>query len=282
MLKNKNKKRIYVVLVVLAMANVLAWVVVWEMGQSEDLEVVFFDVGQGDSIFIETKDGFQVLIDGGPGLAVLEKLGQEMSFYDRTIDLMILTHPDHDHLYGLLEVLKRYEIKSILWTGVIKDNAEYREWIKLIEEEGAEMLIAQADQRIDLSDDIYMIIHYPFENLEGQEFKQVNDTSIVAELVFNEVSFLFTGDISEKIEKQLDIDSDVLKIAHHGSKSSTCFEFVESVSPEIAVISVGENTYGHPDPGVLQTLEEFGINTSTTKNHGDVRIISNGDSFIIK
>ena len=282
MLKDKNKKIIYVVLVVLVMVNVLAWVAVWEMGQSEDLEVVFFDVGQGDSIFIEAKNGFQVLIDGGPGLAVLEKLGAEMAFYDRTIDLVILTHPDRDHLFGLLEVLKRYKVKSILWTGVIKDTSDWREWERLIKDEGANIIIASADQRIDLADDIYIVIHHPFESLEGQEVEYVNDTSVVAELVFNEVSFLFAGDISEKIEKQLNIDSDVLKIAHHGSKYSSSSEFLQTVSPEIAVISVGENTYGHPDPGVLQTLEEFGINILTTKNHGDVRIISNGDSFIIK
>ncbi|MBU2545034.1 MBL fold metallo-hydrolase [Patescibacteria group bacterium] len=277
--KNKNKKRIYVVLVVLVMVNVLAWVAVWEVGQSEDLEVVFFDVGQGDSIFIEAKNGFQVLIDGGPGLAVLEKLGAEMPFYDRTIDLIILTHPDRDHLFGLLEVLKRYKVKSILWTGVIKDTSDWREWERLIKDEGANIIIAQADQRIDLADDIYMIIHYPFESLEGQEVEYANDTSVVAELVFNEVSFLFVGDISEKIEKQLNIDSDVLKIAHHGSKYSSSSDFLEKVSPELAVISVGENTYGHPDSGVLQTLEEFGINILTTQDWGDIRIVSDGTFF---
>ena len=105
----KNKKLIWIVLGILVCVNIVAWVVVKELSSS-DLEVVVFDVGQGDSIFIETSDGFQVLIDGGPGLTVLEKLGQEMAFYDRTIDLIILTHPDHDHLFGLLEVLKRYKI----------------------------------------------------------------------------------------------------------------------------------------------------------------------------
>lgn len=275
----KNKKIVYIVLVVLIMANILAWVAAWEMGQSENLEVVFFDVGQGDSIFVETKDGFQVLIDGGPDLTVLEKLAKEMPFYDRTIDLIILTHPDRDHLFGLLEVLKRYRVKSILWTGVIKDTAEWREWERLTKEEGARILVASAGQRIDLSDDVYIIIHHPFESLEGQEVEYANDTSIVAELVFNDVSFLFTGDISEKIEEQLDIDSDILKIAHHGSKYSSSSEFLERVSPIIAIISVGENTYGHPSPKVLQALEESGIQILTTQDWGDVKIVSDGNFF---
>ena len=277
----KNKKLVWVILGVLVEVNVLAWVVVRELS-SLNLEVVFFDVGQGDSIFIETSSGFQVLIDGGPDLTVLEKLGEEMSFYDRTIDLLILTHPDRDHLFGLLEVLKRYEIKNILWTGIVKDTAEWKEWKRLIGEEGANIIIAEAGQEIILSENIYLSILYPFESLEGQETKYTNDTSIVAELVFNNVSFLFTGDISKKIEKQLSIDSDVLKIAHHGSKTSSCLEFLEIVSPEFAVISVGENRWGHPNPETLANLEEFGIDILITKELGDVKIVSDGNNFSIK
>ena len=161
-----------------------------------------------------------------------------MAFYDRTIDLMILTHPEHDHLFGLLGVLKRYEIKNILWTGIVRDTAEYQEWIRLIKEEGANIIIAEVGQKIVLSENIYLFIIYPFENLENQEVKYTNDSSIVAELVFNDVSFLFTGDISKKIEKQLSVDSDVLKIAHHVSKTSTSLYFVEIVSLEFSFIMV--------------------------------------------
>jgi len=273
----KNKKLIWIVLGILVCVNIVAWVVVKELSSS-DLEVVVFDVGQGDSIFIETSDGFQVLIDGGPGLTVLEKLGQEMAFYDRTIDLIILTHPDHDHLFGLLEVLKRYKVKNILWTGIIRDTAEYQEWIRLLDEEGANILIAQAGQKITIQEDplIFLEVLHPFENLEGQETKYTNDTSVVAELIFNDVSFLFTGDISKKIEKQLvdeyiDLESDVLKVAHHGSKTSSCLEFIEAVSPNIAVISVGENNWSHPHPEVLSNLEKFGIQVLITKELGDIR-----------
>jgi len=285
----KNKKLIWVVSGVLVCLNIVAWVVVWDLSQPRFLEVVFFDIGQGDSIFIETPERFQVLIDGGPGLAVLEKLGQEMAFYDREIDLIILTHPEHDHYFGLLEVLKRYEVKNILWTGVLRDTAEYQEWVRLINEEGANIIIAETGQKIMLQENplIFLEILHPFENLEGQETKYTNDTSIVAELVFNDVSFLFTGDISKKIEKELvyeyiDLDTDVLKVAHHGSKTSSCLEFLEIVSPELAVISVGENNYGHPHPGVLANLEKFDIQVLITKELGDIKIVSDGNNIKIQ
>ena len=276
----QGKKLVWVGIGVLIGVSVLAWVIVWDLSERGDLEVVFFDVGQGDSIFIETKEGFQVLIDGGPGLAVLEKLGEEMPFYDRTIDLIILTHPDHDHLFGLLEVLKRYQVKNILWTGVIKDTAEWKEWNSLVQEEGAKLLIAEAGQKIVLQKKplIYLDILYPFESLEDQKVKNYNDTSIVLELVFKENEILLTGDISKKIEKQLvekydDLESDILKVAHHGSKTSTCSEFIEAVSPETAVITVGDNQWGHPHPEVLSTLEQFGIHILITKELEDIKFI---------
>jgi len=285
----KNRKLFWVVFSILICLNVIAWVVVWDLSQPRFLEVVFFDVGQGDAIFIETPERFQVLIDGGPGLAVLEKLGQEMPFYDRTIDLIILTHPEHDHLFGLLEVLKRYEVKNILWTGIIRDTAEWEEWKRLIEQEGADIIITEAGQRIVLQKEplIYLDILYPFENLENQETKYTNNTSIVANLVFEDVSFLFTGDIEKEVERKLveqnvDLDSDVLKVSHHGSKTSSCSEFLEIVSPELAVISVGENNYGHPHPDVLANLEKFDIQVLITKELEDIKIVSDGNNIKVQ
>ncbi len=283
----KNKKIVWIVLGVLFCLNLIAWVVVFDLSRPQDLKVVFFDVGQGDSIFIETPQGHQILIDGGPSSAILEKLAKEMPFYDRTIDLIILTHPEHDHYFGLFEVLKRYEVENILWTGVIRDTAEYQEWINLIEKEGANLLIAEAGQKIILQKDplIFMEILHPFENLAGQEIKNSNDTSIVTHLFFEDISFLFTGDIIKKVEAKLveqgvDLDSEVLKVAHHGSKTSSSLEFLEAVSPEIAVIQVGkDNSYGHPHPEVLANLEQFGIYILRTDIDGDIKIVSDGNNF---
>jgi len=269
----KNKKLFYFILAGLVFLAWVGWIVSKEVSNNK-LEVVFFDVGQGDSIFIETPNNFQVLIDGGPSSAVLEKLGKEMPFYDRTIDLIVLTHPDYDHVSGLLEVLKSYKVKNILWTGVVKNTAEYEEWVKLIEKEKANVMLAMASQEIILQKEplIYFKILYPFESLENQKIEDSNNTSIVAKLIFNDKSFLFMGDISCKIEKQLvEVDADILKIGHHGSNNSSCQEFIERVSPETAVISVGENKWGHPSSEVLQRLKQFGIDVLITKELGDIK-----------
>ncbi|MDP3991026.1 MAG: ComEC/Rec2 family competence protein [Candidatus Nealsonbacteria bacterium] len=283
-----EKKSVFIILGTLVGLNILAWSAVYELSKgAELLEVTFFDVGQGDAIFIETPQRHQILIDGGPDSAVLEKMGKEMPFWDRTIDLIVLTHPERDHMSGLLEVLKRYKVENILWTGVLRDTAEYKEWQRLIQKEGAKIYIAQAGQRIE-GGEISFDILYPFDSLEGQEFKDSNDTSIIAKLIFNETSFLFTGDATMKVEKRLinegeDIDSDVLKVGHHGSKTSSAGEFIQAVSPGTAVISVGgDNNYGHPYPETLAILEKYGIKILRTDLIGDIKIISDGINFIIQ
>jgi len=252
------------------------------------LEVNFFDVGQGDAIFVETPQKHQILIDGGPASAILEKLSKEMPFWDRSIDLIILTHPERDHLAGLLEVLKRYKVENILWTGIVRNTTEHQEWQELIEEErageNAQIKIAKAGQKIT-SPGLVMEILHPFESLEGKEFENSNDTSIVVKLIFGKNSFLFPGDASksvekELVEKELDIDSDILKIGHHGSKTSTAEEFIEKVSPEMAVISAAkDNQYGHPHQEVLETLAKYDIKVLRTDESGDIKIISNGKNY---
>lgn len=292
-LYRKNKKLALFAIGLLFLANLIAWSVVYNISRPGFLEITYFDIGQGDSIFIETPQGHQILIDGGPDSTVLEKLAKEMPFYDKTIDLIILTHPEYDHYYGLFEVLKRYEVENILWTGVVRDTSEWQEWMRLLEREGAQIEIAQAGQRIILQQDpfIFIDILHPFESLAGQEFERANKTSIVAHLFFKNVSFLFTGDITKKIEKQLvarensrlnlhkfvSLKTDVLKIAHHGSKTSSYREFIEKSLPELAVVQLGrDNRYGHPHPEVLARLEEFGIQVLRTDLNGDIKIISDG------
>jgi competence protein ComEC len=279
------------VLGLLIFLNILVWLAVYELNKPQLLEVNFFDVGQGDAIFIETPSRHQILIDGGPGPLILEKLAQSLPFWDRTIDLIVLTHPEHDHLAGLIEVLKRYKVENILWTGVLRDTAENKEWQRLIRDETAEIFIAEAGQKIILSKpDInnFVEILYPFENLEGQEFKNSNNTSIVAKLIFGENSFLFTGDAYKSVEKKLvdkeiNLTSDVFKVGHHGSKTSNSEEFIEKVSPEIAVISAGQdNPYHHPHQETLDTLEKYGIKILRTDKDGDIQILCDSQSLKLK
>jgi len=149
--------------------------------------------------------------------------------------MIILTHPEKDHLIGLLEVLKRYKVENILWTGVVRNIPEWREWVNLIEKEKANIKIAQAGQKISCKNCQWKIeIFYPFENLNGREIEDSNNTSIVSKLTLGDLSFLFTGDISKEVEESLilssfDLKSKILKVSHHGSKTSSSQKFLEKV-----------------------------------------------------
>lgn len=268
-----NKKCRYILLI-LAFLNLIAYAAVFDLSRPRFLEVVFFDVGQGDSIFIETQSDNQVLIDGGPSSSVLGKLIKEMPFYDRTIDLVILTHTDQDHLFGLLEVLKRYKVENIVWNGIKKENALTAEWEKLLTEENANVVIAKAGERIIIDEGIYIDIVHPLE-----DYSDLNDTSIISRLVFGDTSILMMADATEKTDIDLlkwDLKSDVLKVPHHGSDDSTSLNLLKEVSPKAAVISVGENNYGHPDSEVLERLRNSGIEVLRTDELGDIKMLSDG------
>ena len=282
-----NKKFVLFILGFLFLTNFFAWTIVFDLRSHKFLEVNFFDVGQGDAIFVETPTRHQILIDGGPSPKIIEKLAREIPFWDRSIDLIILTHPEKDHITGLLEVLKRYKVENVLWTGIVRDIPEYREWLNLIEKEKANVKIAKAGQKISCKNCQWKIeVFYPFESLEGKEFENSNDTSIVSKLIFGNSSFLFTGDIYKDVEESLtltpfDLNSNVLKVAHHGSKTSSSENFLERVLPEIAVISVGENKYDHPNKEVLEILEKYGIRVLRTDREGDIKIISDSKKYEI-
>lgn len=256
---------------ILILANAAVWP---EVLGADTFEVSFLDVGQGDAIFLQTPSGQQILIDGGPDNTVLERLATKMLPWDRTIDLVILTHPEKDHIAGLIDVLKRYKVKQVVWTGVVKDTGEYAKWISLLEEEGSEITIISAPQRIRFNA-AYMDVLSPVESLNGKRVSIMNNTSLVLRLVLDDYSFLFTGDISVKVERKLvnsgvNMKADVLKVAHHGSKTSSSAIFLEAVRPTVAVITVGENTYGHPHPLTLASFRQYGINVMRTDELGDI------------
>lgn len=267
---------------------ILVWLAVFSQTKSNLLEVDFFDVGQGDAAFIETPTGYQILIDGGPDGKVLEKLGEEMPFYDRSIDLIILTHPEADHLTGLIEVLKNYQVGQILENGFKRETAGYQEWQRLIKEKKIPLKIAQAGQKINLGQNTELKILWPVSSFVNSSLESSNDISVVAQLIYGQSEFLFTGDIERPVELNLvnnppadGLESDVLKTAHHGSKTSTLQPFLEKVNPEIAVISVGrQNSYGHPHQEVLERLRSRQV--FRTDLDGDVEIKTNGLSLSVK
>jgi len=209
-----------------------------------------------------------------------------MPFWDRNIDLIVLTHPEKDHLEGLLNVLEKYKVDNIVWTGVKRKNSEFKKWEELILKEKANVQIVKAHQKI-IAGKVILNIIFPLEDMKDKEIDKTNDTSIVSKLVFRNISFLFTGDISQKAEKEIinqnvNLSSDILKISHHGSKNSSSIEFIERVLPKIAVISVGKNNlYYHPHQEVLDILKKYDIKILRTDLNGDIKIISDGEKIKI-
>lgn len=256
--------------------------------QNDKLEVNFFDVGQGDAILIKTPEHQKILIDGGPDNAIINKLGKNLPFYDKEIDLMILTHPHADHVTGLVEVLKRYKVKKILSTGVLHTTSEYLAWLEEIEKQNIPMEIAKVGQVINFGGNLKIEILHPFEDLSGKQVENLNNTSIVSKLTFGGTSFLFAGDAENAVEEKLissnfDFKVDVLKVAHHGSKNATSQAFLDKVQPQTAVISVGEkNKFGHPSQTVLSRLEKMKIKVFRTDKDGDVKIQSDGNKIEIE
>jgi len=183
---NFDRQKIFLyVLGTLFLGAILVWSAVWQSGTASiagqfggrnELKVDFFDIGQGDAVFIEAPNHNRVLIDGGPGSQILNKLGRAMPFFDREIDVVILTHPDSDHLNGLIDVLKKYKVGGVVDPCLAEPQANYQEFLKLIEEKKINHLCAQAGQRIKLSDDAVLDILFPFESLEGVSLQNTNDS----------------------------------------------------------------------------------------------------------
>ncbi len=291
-------RRLYAVPVIFLLAlNVFVWREVFSLQSSQYLQVAFLDVAQGDAIFIKTPAMHQILIDGGPNANVLGKLQALMPFWDRSLDVVMLTHPDADHLTGLLYVLQKYKVKYVVWTGVARDGQMHQRWIELLQkaqERGTKIITAKMGRQIESGKAVITILN-PVEDLNGTFFKSTtNESGIVSRLDFGNNSFLFTADIGAKTEKLLiglaqksgkgvDLKTDVLKVGHHGSKYSSSEYFIQAVSPSVAAISVGaKNTYGHPTPEVLQRLKNFGIRVLRTDQQGDLVITSDGESINIK
>ena len=245
-----------------------------------NLMVAFLDVGQGDAIFIKAPNGRQMLIDGGPNVSVLRELGQVMPFYDRSLDVIIATHADQDHIGGLVEVLKRFKVDLLIRSNATSSSAVYQELENLIKEKNIKEEIIISPEILTFDSGMELDIIFPDKDTAGWD---TNDSSIVSKLIYGGKSFLLTGDLPQKMEKYLVgkygnfLKSDVLKVGHHGSKNSSSELFVGTVAPTYSVISAGlNNRYGHPARETLDTLNKFGGQILETLGQGMVSFDSDG------
>jgi competence protein ComEC len=267
-------------LVILLLIDIVAWSACLT-SRPGYLTVAFLAIGQGDSIFVESAAGTQLLIDGGPDRAVVRELGSRIPVYDRSIDLVLATHPDADHIGGLPDVLGTFDVGAIVENGGSSETATFRAWqASGAAEPGARIVRATRGTVIMLDEETRLTVLFPDRDVTTAES---NDGSIVARLDYGDISFLFTGDAPERIERYLTyleptlLDSDVLKVGHHGSKTSTSEGFVAAVTPTYAVISAGrDNRYGHPHKDVLDTLVKAGTEILRTDELGTVVFESDG------
>lgn len=235
------------------------------------LRIVFFNIGQGDAIFI-SEGSSQVLIDGGSsGKALLGKLGQYMPFWDRQIEVVIATHPDADHIGGLSAVVRKYQVENFLSNGAQSESNTFRDLEKSVKESSVTVSsVLGTGSDIVFPDGAALAVLSPAPGT-AKLLGETNEGSIVARLTFGNASFLFTGDLPHEETVLPDISATrVLKVAHHGSKYSTSAEWLKKVHPETAVISVGKNRYGHPAEAVLERLRQTGAEILRTDEQGDI------------
>jgi competence protein ComEC len=246
------------------------------------LHVVFFDVGQGDGIFIRTPGGAQVIIDGGPSPAAMaDAVGRRMPFWDRSIELVIMTHADEDHVGGLIPILERYHIERAIEPGYPHVSGPYLRWRDLLREKGIDTHFARAGMWIHLGDGVWLEVLNPPEPLLQGTNTDVNNNAVVVRLTYGETSFLLTGDIEAEAEGQLvgnrRLPAQVLKLAHHGSDTSTTSGFLAAAQPWVAVVSVGaDNRFGHPSNDVMARVMQTGAHIYRTDKHGEVEFVSDG------
>ena len=264
----------------LSLALILLFIFAFSLPDNR-LHIIFCQVGQGDAILINYKDK-QILVDGGPNKDVLNCLGRNMPFWDRNLEMVILTHPEKDHFTGLIDVFENYKIDYFVSTEVSNNSLGFKEFQKVLLEENYLFYNPQEGDRIKI-DSLEFLFLWPRLKMDDENYtgNSLNEISVVFQLSFKKFDVLFTGDISSKTEESLEVSEiEILKVGHHGSKYSTSNIFLDKIKPKLAVICVGKNSFGHPHPDALDRLKKRSIKTLRT-DESEVRVITNGYHYQI-
>jgi len=264
----------------LALAAVVVWLALRGLPDGR-LHVYFLDVGQGDAILVQAPDGRQILVDGGPSpTALLNELGDVLPFWDRSLDLVVLTHPDGDHITGLIPLLDRYRVGKVLDVPQSDTAPEAAPWLKGLAALSVPRTVAQRGMRLPVGDLGVTVLHPGPVQLTGTASDD-NNNAIVLRLDYGQTSFILTGDAESEAEADmiaagLPLRADVLKVGHHGSNGASSPAFIAAVAPSLAVIPVGaENKFGHPHPAVLERLG--GVEVLRTDQNGRIEVVSDGE-----
>jgi beta-lactamase superfamily II metal-dependent hydrolase len=274
-MSSRTKRLIISIAAIFFVFDALIWYWILSSANNKNPEFYFFDVGQGDSQLIILPGNIKVLIDGGPDSKILNNLSKALAMRDRYIDLVILSHAQIDHFGGLIDVFKNYRVGLFIHNGRRGTTAAYNDLKTILAENKINSLALSEGDKISYQSNIFQVLSPSLQNLRDQE---LNDLSLVLMFQNNEIKALFTGDIGFNIEKVLsqkyNLDADILKVGHHGSKYSSGAEFLKAVSPLVSIIGVGKNSYGHPTKEVLNRLEKLGFFIFRTDQNGIVKLVS--------
>ena len=273
--------RIWKIVFMLELLIIASLVLAFLSFDNRKFKLIACDVGQGDAT-LAIYGNVQILTDGGPDAKVLDCLGTYMPYWDNTLELIILTHPDKDHFGGLIDVFQRYEVINFLKSKANNSSQDYQLLENIVRGRGVNTLYAIDGLKLRLGK-IYLDILNPQDSNDGKiEEKELNNSSVVSILKFGNFKALLTGDIEIEGINRLISEGKIpnvsyLKIPHHGSKNNITTGLLRFSSPELAVISVGKNSYGHPNKEVLDLLSNYNIqNVFITSRDKDIIIESNG------
>lgn len=274
------------VLLVLVLIGLTIFVAILNEDRKGILKFEVLDIGQGDALWIESPTGIQVLVDGGPNNSLMKEIPKVMPWYDRHIDMLVVTNPDKDHYEGFISLLKKYSVDVVLEPGTISKTETYAFLEKEISDRKIPKVLARRGQVVDLGGGAYLQILFPDRDVSGLSS---NDGSLVMKLLYGETSVMLQGDSTSNIEHYLagidknNLKSTILKAGHHGSRTSSSEEYVSLIKPEMTVISSGvNNDYGHPHKETLETMLKLKIPTYDTCNNGRLVFESNGEKFVLK
>lgn len=269
-----NKKIIIIFILVILLILFLS------LKSDKNLAVHFLDIGQGDAILIRTPEGQNILIDGGPDNSLLYQVADHLPWWERTIDYVIISHYHADHMMGLPALLDKYEVKNILVTSHQPDDFLYNIWQEELAKHNLQPQIVNRGESFVLDDNL------SWQVLSADDYHEdFNNNSIVMKLSYDQIDFIFTGDLPSEGEEVLlvhdfDLNSEILKVAHHGSKYSSSVEFLQAVSPEFCIIQVGEdNKFNHPHPDAIDRLQQVNCQIKQNNLEGTISVISNGQDW---
>lgn len=278
----KNYKRFGLIFVLFVLIVILSFLfyIDWQNSHRK-LTFAMLDMGQGDALFIESPTGTQILVDAGPPKKVLSKLARVMPFFDKSIDAIIITNPDQDHIGGITDILKVYKVGKIFESGTTSDSRTYKDLKSEIKNKNIKNLLVKKGMSLDIGGGARIDIIFPDRDVSLWE---TNDGSTVARLVYGDTRVMLTGDATKKTEslilesnKREELKSDILKVGHHGSHTSTSEDFLKAVAPEYDLISLGkDNKYGHPHKDILELLGKYTKNIFRTDELGTIVLKSDG------